>query len=144
MESAIVQTGLGLWWSKVGKWQALATLVTLATFFITLYITGNKVIATYAAFVVAYAFVATAVAYAFVATAVVTFAAAVAFATAAFATAALATAALAFVVVAFAFVVVAFAAGKEVKRGSKKATWFSYVAHFIITFALMLITILLY
>ena len=120
MESAIVQTGLGLWWSKVGKWQALATLVTLATFFITLYITGNKVIATYAAFVVAYAFVATAVAYAF------------------------ATAALAFVVVAFAFVVVAFAAGKEVKRGSKKATWFSYVAHFIITFALMLITILLY
>ena len=119
MESAIVQTGLGLWWSKVGKWQALATLVTLATFFITLYITGNKVIATYAAFVVA-------------------------FATAVFATAAFATAALAFVVVAFAFVVVAFAAGKEVKRGSKKATWFSYVAHFIITFALMLITILLY
>ena len=32
--NVIVQTGLGLWWSKLGKSQALVTVITLAMFFI--------------------------------------------------------------------------------------------------------------
>ena len=32
--NVIVQTGLGLWWSKLGKSQALVTVIALAMFFI--------------------------------------------------------------------------------------------------------------
>jgi hypothetical protein len=113
MESAILTTGLGLWWSKVGKWQIIATLVTLAVFYVTLYFTGNVKVATLAA---------------------ATFVAVAAFAIA------LAAATLA---AAAALTAVALTADEAVKENiSKKAIWFSYAAEFIIIFVPMLITIL--
>ena len=40
------QTDLGLWWSKLGKWQTLTAAITLATFFVALALTGNQKTAT--------------------------------------------------------------------------------------------------
>jgi len=76
--NVIVQTGLGLWWSKLGKSQALVTVITLAMFFI-IYFTCDCDKETAAAasaaasvvVVVAIAVVAVAIASAFVAFAAV-------------------------------------------------------------------------
>ena len=114
------QSVISLWWSKVGKWQVLATVITLATFFITLYITGNKVIAGYAAYVAAFVVV------------IAGYAAVVA--------AGFATGFAAYVAAGFT---AAALAGKEVKREiSKKVTWLSYGGQFILVLAPMLIAIL--
>jgi len=47
METAVVSK-TSLFWQKIGKWQILATLLTLATFFITLHLTGDKEMAGWA------------------------------------------------------------------------------------------------
>lgn len=94
-----------LWWSRIGKWQALMVVVTLAVFFATLGITGDKATAAFAA-------------------AFVTFAAAiVAAAIAAFAAAAL---------VAAAIAVVAVAIVNETPRVGKKVVWLSYMGELLL------------
>ena len=115
--NVIVQTGLGLWWSKLGKSQALVTVITLAMFFI-IYFTCDCDKET--------AVVVAAVAIASVFVAVV----AIAFAFAA-------------VAIAFAAAFVAFAAvvAEEIHL-SKKTVIFSYAAEFIVILVPMLITIL--
>ena len=50
MESTLVSQN-SLFWNKLGKWQALMVILTLATFFITLYFMGDKERATSATFI---------------------------------------------------------------------------------------------
>jgi len=45
------KSALSVWWSNLGKWQALAVFMTLAVFFITRHITGDNNIAAFAAVV---------------------------------------------------------------------------------------------
>lgn len=150
MESTI-STILGLWRSKVGKWPVLMVLIFWATYFITLYFTGNdKEMAAGVAAVVpfllfifaVFAFFTFDLAFAAVVATVVAFVATVvafAFVDTAFVFVFLA---LALVFAAFRAVVVVANQAKKYDGISKKAVWISYAAEFIVILISMLITVL--
>jgi len=146
MESAVQTTAFGLWWSKAGKWQARMVVVTLATFFIALAITGDvgkaNVAAAVIALVAVIAAMATSVA-AIVAAIVATFALATAAALSVVAiktTPALVAAAVTALATA---VVIARAVEDLSKQGiSKKASKFSYATEFVLILIPTLIAML--
>lgn len=132
-----------LWWSKMGKWQALMVVATLATFFVTLGITGNTKDAVVVAFAATFAFAVFAVfaAFASVATAVTAVTGVVATSLVVIVALAAVVVIVATFVVVFAGVV-AFLVVDEVPGVSKKAIRFSYAAEFLVIILPMLGTIL--
>lgn len=129
MQSTISQSAVSLWWSKIGRWQMMVVIVTLAAYFITLFFTGNTQIAAVIAFVAA--FVA-----AFVIAAVIAFVADTTFIVAFVVV-------IAAVIAAAAAFIIGFVVALEGTGIGKKTIWFSYVVEFFIILIPMLISILL-
>jgi len=119
---------LKTWWSALGKWQVLITILVLAVFFITRHITGDNNIA---AAVVAFTAAAAAFAAAFAATAataIATVAALVVFAT----VITFATFAAAIILAVFAAVIALVFATAENQRINKKMVYLSCAAEFVV------------
>lgn len=124
---AAIPSPTRLWWSALGKWQALTVGITLVVFFVTLGITGDKPIA-------AITVVTTAIAAAaFVAVFIP------AFATAVIATfVAVAAVATVFAFAAFAGVAFVTAFTEKAPGVGRKAIWFSYMGEFLLVLLPML------
>jgi len=127
-----------LFWNRLGKWQISAVMVTLVTFFITLYLTGDKEIASNTSFFVITLFAAILPVVYFTAFFAAALFAGLFAATSDFYGFALIYVAIAFFAIAFFLAILAVDQAK--KYGIRKRfVWLSYVLELIVVFLTMLL-----